>query len=62
MHPRLIHTLVLLDPVIQRQTTQLDPLEIAQCRVCIVCSKDLSLDAAHQVCDISVDLPSSQVP
>jgi hypothetical protein len=24
MHPRLIHTLVLLDPVIQRQTTQLD--------------------------------------
>ena len=33
-----------------------------QCRVCIVCSKDLSLDAAHQVCDISVDLPSSQVP
>lgn len=30
MHPRLIHTLVLLDPVIQRQTTQLDPLEIAR--------------------------------
>ncbi|KAJ5169511.1 uncharacterized protein N7500_002294 [Penicillium coprophilum] len=26
MHPRLIHTLVLLDPVIQRQTTQLDGL------------------------------------
>ncbi|KAL2865491.1 putative toxin biosynthesis protein [Aspergillus lucknowensis] len=25
MHPRLIHSLVLLDPVIQRQTTQLDP-------------------------------------
>ena len=24
MHPRLLHTLVLLDPVIQRQTTQLD--------------------------------------
>ncbi|KAJ5823277.1 hypothetical protein N7447_005617 [Penicillium robsamsonii] len=26
MHPRLIHTLVLLDPVVQRQTTQLDGL------------------------------------
>ncbi|CAG8876346.1 unnamed protein product [Penicillium nalgiovense] len=26
MHPRLIHTLILLDPVIQRQTTQLDSL------------------------------------
>ncbi|CAI7624348.1 unnamed protein product [Penicillium glandicola] len=26
LHPRLIHTLVLLDPVIQRQTTQLDGL------------------------------------
>ncbi|KAF4768545.1 hypothetical protein N7455_012132 [Penicillium solitum] len=28
MHPRLIHTLVLLDPVIQRQTTQLDGLSL----------------------------------
>ncbi|KAJ5781451.1 uncharacterized protein N7518_009934 [Penicillium psychrosexuale] len=28
MHPRLIHTLVLLDPVIQRQTTQLDSLSL----------------------------------
>ncbi|CDM36757.1 hypothetical protein DTO013E5_2877 [Penicillium roqueforti] len=28
MHPRLIHTLVLLDPVIQRQTTQLDNLSL----------------------------------
>ncbi|RAL17221.1 putative toxin biosynthesis protein [Aspergillus homomorphus CBS 101889] len=29
MHPRLIHTLVLLDPVIQRESTQLDHLEMA---------------------------------
>ena len=28
MHPRLIHTLILLDPVIQRQTTQLDGLNM----------------------------------
>ncbi|OGE48198.1 hypothetical protein PENARI_c031G02967 [Penicillium arizonense] len=28
IHPRLIHTLVLLDPVIQRQTTQLDSLSL----------------------------------
>ncbi|KAJ5478108.1 hypothetical protein N7530_003617 [Penicillium desertorum] len=28
MHPRLIHTLILLDPVIQRQTTQLDSLSL----------------------------------
>lgn len=28
MHPRLIHTLVLLDPVIQRHTTQLDSLSL----------------------------------
>ncbi|EAW10659.1 putative toxin biosynthesis protein [Aspergillus clavatus NRRL 1] len=30
MHPRLIHSLVLLDPVIQRQTTQLDPLYLVK--------------------------------
>ncbi|OJJ97834.1 hypothetical protein ASPACDRAFT_31733 [Aspergillus aculeatus ATCC 16872] len=29
MHPRLIHTLILLDPVIQRESTQLDHLEMA---------------------------------
>ncbi|PWY69736.1 alpha/beta-hydrolase [Aspergillus heteromorphus CBS 117.55] len=29
MHPRLIHTLVLLDPVIQRESTQLDTLQMA---------------------------------
>ncbi|BCR95892.1 putative toxin biosynthesis protein [Aspergillus luchuensis] len=29
MHPRLIHSLVLLDPVIQRESTQLDGLEMA---------------------------------
>lgn len=28
MHPRLFHTLVLLDPVVQRQTTQLDGLSL----------------------------------
>ncbi|KAJ5184026.1 Abhydrolase domain-containing protein mpaH [Penicillium capsulatum] len=27
MHPRLLHTLILLDPVVQPHTTQLDPLE-----------------------------------
>ncbi|KAF7716952.1 Alpha/beta hydrolase fold-1 domain-containing protein [Penicillium ucsense] len=30
MHPRLLHTLVLLDPVIQRQTTQLDAEGMAE--------------------------------
>ncbi|PYH99135.1 toxin biosynthesis protein [Aspergillus ellipticus CBS 707.79] len=29
MHPRLIHTLVLLDPAIQRESTQLDSYEMA---------------------------------
>jgi len=28
MHPRLLHTLVLLDPVIQRQSTQVDELSL----------------------------------
>ncbi|KAJ5086620.1 hypothetical protein NUU61_007927 [Penicillium alfredii] len=30
MHPRLLHTLVLLDPVIQPHTTQLDPLSLEE--------------------------------
>ncbi|PLB46739.1 putative toxin biosynthesis protein [Aspergillus steynii IBT 23096] len=42
MHPRLIHTLVLLDPVIQRETTQLDPLEIVRQNVVIAKTTQLS--------------------
>lgn len=42
MHPRLIHTLVLLDPVIQRQTTQLDPVEIAHQNLAIAKTTQLS--------------------
>lgn len=42
IHPRLIHTLVLLDPVIQRQTTQLDPLEVAKQKLVIAKTTQLS--------------------
>ncbi|KAL4896694.1 Alpha/beta hydrolase family-domain-containing protein [Aspergillus ambiguus] len=42
IHPRLIHTLVLLDPVIQRQTTQLDPLEVARQKIVIAKTTQLS--------------------
>lgn len=42
MHPRLIHTLVLLDPVIQKQTTQLDPFEAAKEKMVIAKTTQLS--------------------
>ncbi|KAI9367932.1 Alpha/beta hydrolase family-domain-containing protein [Aspergillus egyptiacus] len=42
MHPRLIHTLVLLDPVIQRQTTQLDPCDLGKQRLVIAKTTQLS--------------------
>ncbi|PKY05204.1 toxin biosynthesis protein [Aspergillus campestris IBT 28561] len=42
MHPRLITTLVLLDPVIQKQTTQLDPLESAKEKMVIAKTTQLS--------------------
>lgn len=42
MHPRLLHTLVLLDPVIQRQTTQLDGLSLLQNKRAIAKTTQLS--------------------
>ncbi|KAB8260585.1 Alpha/beta hydrolase family-domain-containing protein [Aspergillus pseudonomiae] len=42
MHPRLIHTLVLLDPVIQRQTTQLDPVSADKRELVIAKTTQLS--------------------
>ncbi|KAL4910673.1 hypothetical protein BDW74DRAFT_1327 [Aspergillus multicolor] len=35
MHPRLLHSLILLDPVIQRQTTQLDPGDLGKQKLVI---------------------------
>lgn len=32
MHPRLIHTLVLLDPVIQQESTQIDPVSLLEAK------------------------------
>ncbi|KAL2837925.1 Alpha/beta hydrolase family-domain-containing protein [Aspergillus pseudoustus] len=42
MHPRLLHSLVLLDPVIQRQTTQLDPTDLGKQRLVIAKTTQLS--------------------
>lgn len=42
MHPRLLHTLVLLDPVIQRQTTQLDGASLQQSKRLIAKTTQLS--------------------
>ncbi|KAI9932915.1 hypothetical protein ASPWEDRAFT_102265 [Aspergillus wentii DTO 134E9] len=42
MHPRLIHSLVLLDPVIQRQTTQLDSLSLLVDKTTIAKTTQLS--------------------
>lgn len=42
MHPRLLHTLVLLDPVIQRQTTQLDGLSLLENKRVIAKTTQLS--------------------
>ncbi|KAL3484967.1 Alpha/beta hydrolase family-domain-containing protein [Aspergillus germanicus] len=42
MHPRLLHSLVLLDPVIQRQTTQLDPTDLGKQKLVIAKTTQLS--------------------
>lgn len=42
MHPRLFHTLVLLDPVVQRQTTQLDGFSLEQRKRVIAKTTQLS--------------------
>ncbi|KAL4920239.1 Alpha/beta hydrolase family-domain-containing protein [Aspergillus aurantiobrunneus] len=42
MHPRLIHSLVLLDPVIQRQTTQLDTPDLGKQKLSITKTTQLS--------------------
>ncbi|KAJ5905527.1 Abhydrolase domain-containing protein mpaH [Penicillium subrubescens] len=42
MHPRLLHTLVLLDPVIQRQSTQLDIMSMRERRRLIAKTTQLS--------------------
>lgn len=42
MHPRLLHTLVLLDPVIQRQSTQLDGLSLLENKRVIAKTTQLS--------------------
>ncbi|KAJ5665946.1 uncharacterized protein N7477_008394 [Penicillium maclennaniae] len=42
MHPRLLHTLVLLDPVIQRQTTQLDGYSLRENKRIIAKTTQLS--------------------
>jgi hypothetical protein len=42
MHPRLLHTLVLLDPVVQRQTTQLDGLSLRENKRIIAQTTQLS--------------------
>ncbi|KAL4933928.1 putative toxin biosynthesis protein [Aspergillus undulatus] len=42
MHPRLIHSLVLLDPVIQRQTTQLDAMDLGKQKLVIAKTTQLS--------------------
>ncbi|KAJ5133693.1 hypothetical protein N7526_005058 [Penicillium atrosanguineum] len=42
MHPRLLHTLVLLDPVIQRQTTQLDGFSLRENKRIIAKTTQLS--------------------
>ncbi|EAW24908.1 putative toxin biosynthesis protein [Aspergillus fischeri NRRL 181] len=42
MHPRLIHSLVLLDPVIQRQTTQLEPRPLFKDQLVIAKTTQLS--------------------
>lgn len=42
MHPRLLHTLVLLDPVIQRQSTQLDAFSLRENKRIIAKTTQLS--------------------
>ncbi|KAE8152132.1 toxin biosynthesis protein [Aspergillus avenaceus] len=42
MHPRLIHSLVLMDPVIQRQTTQLDGHDMEKQKMTIAKTTQLS--------------------
>lgn len=42
MHPRLLHTLVLLDPVVQRQTTQLDGYSLRENKRIIAKTTQLS--------------------
>ncbi|KAL2828918.1 Alpha/beta hydrolase family-domain-containing protein [Aspergillus cavernicola] len=42
MHPRLIYSLVLLDPVIQRQTTQLDAADLGKQKLVIAKTTQLS--------------------
>ncbi|KAL3480599.1 Alpha/beta hydrolase family-domain-containing protein [Aspergillus californicus] len=42
MHPRLIHSLILLDPVIQRQTTQLDATDLGKQKLAIAKTTQLS--------------------
>lgn len=42
IHPRLIHSLILLDPVIQRQTTQLDPSDLGKQKLVIAKTTQLS--------------------
>ncbi|KAL4936652.1 hypothetical protein BDV06DRAFT_216513 [Aspergillus oleicola] len=42
MHPRLIHSLVLLDPVVQRQTTQLDAIDLGKQKMVIAKTTQLS--------------------
>ncbi|KAL4959645.1 putative toxin biosynthesis protein [Aspergillus stella-maris] len=42
MHPRLLHSLVLLDPVVQRQTTQLDAIDLGKQKMVIAKTTQLS--------------------
>ncbi|KKK20610.1 hypothetical protein ARAM_000157 [Aspergillus rambellii] len=42
MHPRLIHSLILLDPVIQRQTTQLDATSLGKQELVLAKTTQLS--------------------
>ncbi|KAL4791280.1 Alpha/beta hydrolase family-domain-containing protein [Aspergillus venezuelensis] len=42
MHPRLFHSLVLLDPVVQRQTTQLDATDLGKQKMVIAKTTQLS--------------------
>ncbi|KAL5332228.1 Alpha/beta hydrolase family-domain-containing protein [Aspergillus crustosus] len=42
IHPRLLHSLILLDPVIQRQTTQLDATDLGKQKLVIAKTTQLS--------------------